>query len=354
MDARSLSLQDIITGCLLGTAVGDAIGLPAEGLSRARIGRLYPHLNEHHFLRGRGMISDDTEHTILVAQALTASGGDSAAFAASLARQLKTWFLMLPGGVGLATAKACVRLLLGLSPDKSGVHSAGNGPAMRSALIGVCCGKDPARMRHLVRVSTRITHTDPRAEHGALAVALAAYLSAYDPTPEEYCEALQQLLKSEGEELVGLVVKASLSASQGNSTESFAKEIGQGGGVSGYINATVPVVLHAWFSHPHDYREAVRSVIACGGDTDTTAAILGAIIGGGVGKAGIPKDWLVGVREWPRDVPWMERLGARLAQAIESGTTQPPLDARRGQFLRNLLFLAIVLLHGFRRLLPPY
>src|SRR5205823_1644411 len=56
--------------------------------------------------------------------------------------------------------------------------SAGNGPAMRSALLGVCLGHDPPRLRAFVRASTRLTHTDPRAERGALLVALAAHHGA--------------------------------------------------------------------------------------------------------------------------------------------------------------------------------
>lgn len=65
-----------ITGCLLGTAVGDAIGLPYEGLTRQRAARLLGAPDRHRLLFGRGMVSDDTEHTCMVAQALIVSGGD--------------------------------------------------------------------------------------------------------------------------------------------------------------------------------------------------------------------------------------------------------------------------------------
>ena len=57
-------------GIILGTAVGDALGLPDEGLSPGRIGRWRRGKVGHRFVFGRGMISDDTEHTILVCQAL--------------------------------------------------------------------------------------------------------------------------------------------------------------------------------------------------------------------------------------------------------------------------------------------
>lgn len=52
--------SDSIIGCLLGTAIGDAIGLPYEGLSKRRQYRLYPTLKGHNFIFGKGMILDDT------------------------------------------------------------------------------------------------------------------------------------------------------------------------------------------------------------------------------------------------------------------------------------------------------
>ncbi len=74
-----------IVGCVLGTAVGDALGLPYEGVSRERLPRLLGPPERHRFLFGRGMISDDTEHTCLVAQSLIASGSDVDALARNMA-----------------------------------------------------------------------------------------------------------------------------------------------------------------------------------------------------------------------------------------------------------------------------
>src|ERR1700722_3834593 len=168
------SSRQAIAGCILGTAVGDAIGLPAEGLSRRRQRRMFPILDGYHLIFGHGMISDDTEHTCLVAAALAESAGDTDLFQQRLAAGLRWWLLTIPVGTGLATLRATLRLCLGVPPDRSGVFSAGNGPSMRSALLGVCFGHEPDRLRSLVRASTRLTHTDPKAEWAAFAVALAA------------------------------------------------------------------------------------------------------------------------------------------------------------------------------------
>ena len=59
---------------------------------------------------------------------------------------------------------------------------------------------------------------------------------------------------------------------------------------------TLPVVLQIVLRHPHDFEAAITEAVACGGDTDTVAAIVGGIIGCGVGTAGIPPAWLEGVR----------------------------------------------------------
>src|SRR5262245_13547063 len=96
-------LEDVLAGVLLGTAVGDALGLPREGLSPRRAPRLYgaPPLR-HRFLFGRGMTSDDTEHTCLVAQALLRHPDDVSRFARSLGWGLRWWFAGVPAGIGLA------------------------------------------------------------------------------------------------------------------------------------------------------------------------------------------------------------------------------------------------------------
>jgi ADP-ribosyl-[dinitrogen reductase] hydrolase len=346
-------LQRAIAGCLLGTAVGDALGLPVEGLSRARQRRLFGAITSYRFLFGRGMVSDDTEHAVLVAQALIASGGDPDLFRAALARRLRVWLLMLPAGIGLATLRAGLKLLVGVPPTRSGVFSAGNGPAMRAALLGVAFPNDPEKLRLLVHHSSRMTHTDPKAELGALAIAVAAQAPGDDPMP-----ILRTVLPSgnaDADELLRLLCLASASAARGETTLSFAESMGIAQGVSGYVYETVPVALHAAFRYPNDFRAAILGVIACGGDADTTAAIAGGIVGARVGVDGIPAEWRAGLAEWPCSASWMSRLADRLSGVIADGNSGRPLPVfLPAVALRNLLFVIVVLYHGFRRLFPPY
>jgi len=360
LDARR---QRAIAGCILGTAVGDALGLACEGLSPARQERMFPELERYHLLPGRGMCSDDTEHTCMLAQSLLATGGCRDAeyhareLASDFAWRLRFWLLGLPAGVGFATARAILKLWLFIPPRWSGVYSAGNGPAMRSALLGVCFGGDPGYLRALVRAATRITHTDPKAEYAALAVALAAHLAAKGApvTAAAYREELARRLEPGGEELLALVSKVEQFLREGRSTREFAQSIGCSNGVTGYAYHTVPVALCAWLEHPGDFRGALIAAIRCGGDTDTVAAIVGAIAGSAAGREGIPPLWLSRLWEWPRTVRWMEGLAERLERSLATGFAQPEMPLSMAKLLlRNVFFLAVVLFHGFRRLLPPY
>lgn len=349
--------RDAIVGSLLGTAVGDAIGLPYEGLSPRRARRLFGPQVRPNLFRGRIMFSDDTEHACLTAQALISAGKDEALFAKRLGTGLRLWLLGAPAGIGFATLRAIGKLWCGISPSHSGVYSAGNGPAMRAPILGAAID-DPDDLARLVRASTRITHRDPKAEQGALAIALAARLARREPlvTPENYDRELARSLRGgEYDAAMTAIRRALESVAHGESTREFAAGHGLSRGVSGYMLHTVPVVVHAWLSHQRDYATAITEVVLCGGDTDTTASILGGIIGCSVGQEGIPGEWVSAIWEWPRTVAWLQILAEQLAEGRESGIPQRPERLPvYGVLPRNALFATLVLAHGFRRLGPPY
>lgn len=354
-----MTVRDAIAGCILGTAVGDAIGLPREGLSRRRAQRMFGSRPlEHRFLFGRGMVSDDTEHSCFVASALLRSQGRPEAFGSSLAWRLRWWLVGLPAGVGMATLRGILRLWVGFPPSRSGVYSAGNGPAMRAGLLGLCAGDDTDLLKQLVRASTRITHTDPKAEEGALAVALAtAYVRQHQSVdPVAFVEELKNHVK--GDELIGAIDLIVPHLDRQADAGEYAEALQLGDGVTGYINHTVPVVLYCWLRYGGDFRQAVEEVVGLGGDADTTGAILGGLLGATLGPSAIPDSWLDGLIEWPMSVEWMRRLGTELASRIEGGPEAgDPRNVRLfwpGMIPRNLAFLMIVLTHGLRRLFPPY
>jgi ADP-ribosyl-[dinitrogen reductase] hydrolase len=353
-----------ITGVLLGTAVGDTNGLPAEGLSRRRAARRFGGgafsevaFDRHRLLFGRGLVSDDTEHACMTAQALLAARGDPDRFARSLAWRLRGWLLALPAGVGSATARSILKLWVGFPPTRSGVRSAGNGPCMRAAILGVCA-RDTAHLAALVRASTRLTHTHPAAEQGALAVAIAARLGADVGLGGVSPDALEAAFGSVVTEpaVRDGIARARACLATGADAAAFAVAVGLPSRVSGYVNHTVPVALYCWLRWPGDVRAAVSAAAAAGGDTDTVAAIAGALVGATAGGAAVPADWLDGLLEWPRSVVWMRRLAGELAAAAtdwDAAAGRPVPLFWPGLLPRNVLFLLVVLAHGVRRIFPP-
>jgi ADP-ribosyl-[dinitrogen reductase] hydrolase len=352
---------DRIVGVVFGTAVGDALGLPREGLSRRRAARIYgAGPLTHRFLLGRGMLSDDTEHACMAAQALLAAPDDEARFARSLAWRLRGWLAAMPAAVGWGTLRAIVKLWVGFSPARSGVGSAGNDAAMRAPILGACLAPWPERIEAVVRASTRITHRDRWAEEGALVIALAAaHASACDPgrlDPAALLDALRRRVTEEG--LARALDAVGEGLARNASPEAFAEGLGMGDGVSGYILHTVPAVLFCWLRSPGDLRGVVEAVTRLGGDTDSTGAIAGGLAGASAGAQAIPPEWLAGVVDVPRSVAWMRRLGERLARTFPErggGERVGPLPLFWPALpLRNAVFLVTALALGLRRLLPPY
>ena len=344
---------------ILGTAVGDALGLPAEGLSRTRIHKRFGTEWRQRFVFDQGMVSDDTEHTFFVAQSLLQHPDSPERFEKRLAWCLRGWLLAAPAGIGLATLRAILRLWVGFPPARSGVFSAGNGPAMRIAPIGALFADAPALREAYIRASTRLTHSDPKACIGASAVAnLIAWTFREDPKQPPTGETLVALLLENGADnpdwrkCVEAIAEA---LRQDLTVADFAERLGLSNGVTGYMFHTVPMAVYAWRRHFGSYRDTLTSILNCGGDTDTTGAIAGALAGAVVGDAGIPEEWLRNIWEWPRGIGRLRLLADRLAEVQATGNPLPPVPYFwPGILPRNACFLLLVLLHGFRRLVPPY
>jgi ADP-ribosyl-[dinitrogen reductase] hydrolase len=342
-------------GLLLGTAVGDAVGLPREGLGPRRAERLFGGSPlAHRLILGRGLVSDDTEHACLVAEALLEAPDDPDAFGRALARRFRLWLAALPAGVGLATLRSGVKLWAGFGHRRSGVYSAGNGPAMRAPLLGAFFADDAERLRVFLRVSTRLTHTDHRAVEGAWIVARATSLAVRGEAPGAMASRLRgEASDPEMARLLGVIESAH---GDGVSCADFAARIGVGtGGVTGYIYQTVPVALYCWWRAAMDFRNAVEAAILLGGDTDTVAAITGALAGAAAGADAIPREWVDGL--WGRPtVAGLERLAGDLVRRRHGENVPPPpsWSAWPAQAAKNAVLLPLVLGHGLRRLLPPY
>lgn len=337
---------------LLGTALGDSLGLPSEGMSRSRIAKRWKGPLEQRFLFGHGMLSDDTEHTIFVSQALLLCGGDPTVFQKRLAGKLRWWFAGLPAGIGLATAKAIIKLWIGFPSGRNGVFSAGNGPVMRAPIIGVYFANDSERRAAFVKASTLLTHTDPKAVEAAMMAAdCAAFAATRELGREVILERMKEIAASPEWRQPIQQIEASLA--EGASVKQFADVMGFSKGVSGYSVHTMTMVLFIWLRHRGDFGTIVSEAIACGGDTDSVAAIAGGIAGAETEV--FDSRWLENLSDVPYTVEYMSFLGFWLfLNSKEGRSMQPPSVANWLIIPRNIIFFIAVLFHGFRRIFPPY
>lgn len=339
--------------CLLGGAVGDSLGLPFEGLSPRRIARWWREPLAQRFVFGRGMLSDDTDHALFVAQSLLLAKGDVERFRAALAWRLRWWLLTLPAGIGWATLRSILRLWCFFPPARSGVWSAGNGPCMRAPLIGAHYASDTARRHAFVDASTLLTHRDPRALSAARAVAdVAAAIACGEWAQRPSIDCLLARLRESGDDVDwrASVAQVGDCLRQSDPVAAAATAFGSRAGISGYVLQTVPFALVVWHAHHGDFARSISRVIRAGGDTDTVAAIAGGLAAMSAGVDAIPADWVDKISDWPHNLARIRALAAALANP----SLPAPTGFAPGLWPRSPLFMMLVLVHGFRRLLPPY
>ena len=190
MVTPAVPLKDRFLGCLLGCAVGDALGTPFEGL--------WPHSipDDPTLLSGfaefegypRGQYTDDTQLSMATVRSILKAGDVvPAEVARAIARLWKSSSVVGPGG---ACTRAAHQFLQTGDWTACGapVGQAGNGTAMRTAVVGLFFVGDAERLPAAVTDVSRITHHDSRSIAGGVAVAKAAQLLAAEPevTPESF------------------------------------------------------------------------------------------------------------------------------------------------------------------------
>ncbi|MGE0487869.1 MAG: ADP-ribosylglycohydrolase family protein [Vulcanimicrobiota bacterium] len=295
--ATSRLLLDRARGALVGLAVGDALGFALEGLKPAAIRRRYGEQHSRYrFLRQTGYVSDDTEQAVMVARSLLTRGQEAEDFG----RRLFRWFLTAPPGIGRATLRACLLRAVGV---KRGTASAGNGAAMRMAPMGLVEWQPG-----LVRQNALVTHTDPRAIDGALVVALAVHRLVRQ---EADWPSLSQLLP----ELDPRLQAAMEQSWQRAGDDSAAAELG----TSGYVLHSVPFAFWALWRQPPDFLSGLQPLLSQGGDTDSNAAIAGALLGARFGFSGIPAELVDRL-----EPSYSGQLLGGLADALIEGCEPPP------------------------------
>ncbi len=322
--------RDRIAGTLMGTAIGDALGLYVEGLSGEKIQRRFGKVDRYLMPWGIGLLSDDTEQSAIVAEALALHPTDAAAFERHLRFKLVAWFWTLPPGIGKATAQACLLMTCGIC--KSGIHSAGNGAAMRAAIIGTFFCDDAAARKEFGKRAAMTTHTDERAVEGALFVAELAALCTKSSALERE-DAFRTALATVSLPSLHEVLSKALVVASSNATITVAS---QQLGTSGFIMQTLPFASFCFLRFGDNPRGAIIEAVSAGGDTDSIAAILGAWLGCLHGRNALPEDLILSLYQGPVDLDG-------LASALSDGTKRFSRFNFIHGLLRNLILLPTVL-----------
>jgi ADP-ribosylglycohydrolase len=165
--------------------------------------------------------------------------------------------------------------------SESGIAgSTGNGTAMRAAPFGVYFRNDLYSLVNICKIDSAITHASEEAEAGSIAIALAA---AYAVNRN-----LDNLLEKIWEKLPNSKVKSTIWSlpSLIDSDHITPRQALAVLGTKADVRETVPSALYCFLKF-RDYHEAVVTAIKAGGDTDTTAAVVGALFGAKLGRKAI-------------------------------------------------------------------
>ena len=281
-------LKSKFLGCLVGTAIGDALGAGREGMGMSRSEDIVSLAEK----LGQLIYTDDTHMTIGIAESLIERKGfDGEHMAQTFIEnyEAEPWRGYGPGpprifGMiksGEAWYSAANRLYRG--------GSFGNGSAMRVAPVGLLYSRNLEKLREIAYQSSSITHSHELGKEGAALQACAVALALNTSSDEEidrevFLSRLQDFIQdrlykekvARIRELLGEQDKAKVVAVLGNGIEA---------------PRSVPTAIYCFLRQPQSYKDAVIYAVSLGGDTDTIAAMAGAISGAYLGIEAIPSEW---------------------------------------------------------------
>lgn len=327
-------VYDKILGTFLGVALGDAMGMPAEGFSRERLRRQFGEITD--FLPGpednpisAGFrayeTTDDTAVTVLVAELLLESPGLPDPLV--LVKKIETWAEKNGKSrtvIGPSTRRAFDRIHAGVPIDQAGREGMTNGASMRIAPVGMCC--DYRREKEFDAFVARLclpTHNTAPAIAGAAAVAAAVSHGIYGGSREGMLSAALSAAERGGRmgaDLCSASIPARLRLAaelsdrygqDGDFLQSLYEVVGTGLPSS----ESVPAALAVAYRTDCDLMASIRLCANAGGDTDTMGAIAGAVCGAHGGASMIPSKHAAAVC-MANPFPF-ERLAAAFASRVQ-------------------------------------
>jgi ADP-ribosylglycohydrolase len=310
---------DRARGALYGLAIGDALGMPTQLLSREQItqrwGRLLtgfePAPPGHPIAAGMpaGAVTDDTEQAVLLGRLLLSGRLDPRELADALIAWEKD--MRARGSLDLlgpSTRRGIDAVLAGTPPQEAGTSGDTNGAAMRIAPVGITAAAgDLTALVDAVHEASLVTHNTSVALAGAAAVAAAvsAGLSgagsgkasvasgrARVAAATDAAVVAARMGAERGRWVAGADVAARIRWATGlvagRPVEEAAEVIYSLVGTSLATQESVPAAFAVLSAVPDDPWQACLLAASLGGDTDTIAAMAGAIGGACYGLAAFP------------------------------------------------------------------
>jgi ADP-ribosyl-[dinitrogen reductase] hydrolase len=282
---------------LVGCAIGDALGNPFE-MFRSDEEELLQWEGQFKaggtFWKGEaGQYTDDTLMSLALATSLVEHQNFNVA---DVADKYLAWLESgNTRGIGTTTASSLHRLKHGASYLESGLtHNpqgqpvGGNGTAMRVSPIGLVYRHDLIQLMDMAMLDASITHNslEPKVGSAAVGVGIALLVQPLF-NPDALPSAIEEILP-ESNVKDKLRLAHELIYSDKDPMEALAL-IGETGNM-GYVPETVGSAFYC-LGATKSFKEAVMLAIKCGGDTDTTAAVVGALAGTYYGLEGIPEEY---------------------------------------------------------------
>lgn len=287
-------------GCLVGVAVGDALGLPLEGWTRQKIRRRFGVLREMvDGFRPAGSVSDDTMQTLCLAESLAELGHFDAD---DFVRRLLHWYLTDPFGIGTHTERVLSLVAQGVSWQEAVEQverrhaplTAGNGSLMRCSPIALRYCNDISNLLEFSHESSRVTHPNllARTSCAFFNCVLSRVLRGWEKS--DALSFAMEVMAHAPHELLDRI--------RGITHESIDEVP-----TSGFVLDTLECALWTWWHHDN-FEDALITVVNLGGDTDTNAAVAGALMGAQCGLNAIPERWQEKVAVVSRCLELAEKL----------------------------------------------
>lgn len=279
-------------GCLYGQAIGDALGLGSEFMSKEEVLKNYPDglnnydkiIQDAHRRRwAKGAWTDDTDIMLCILE-----GFENDQFnIRSVASNFKDWFNGTPMGIGSHTYKV---LCMGDYVDKpemcsklwwdlSRQQSAANGALMRTSVVGLA----PCNVIEQAEAISKLTHYDPRCVGSCAIAASIIHNFVWHDKQLSYDE-IKDIAQRYDNRILEWVDAAY------NSTDISMLDLDETYSIS-YTLRTLSAALWCYWHSP-SFEEGLLSVINEGGDADTNGAISGAILGAKFGVSSIPGHYI--------------------------------------------------------------